>query len=371
MSKKIFATLAVLLLLSSWFPASAVAATAAPVLIDPPTFPKHIIIKDTWKTVEIRPGVTASMNAVSYINPHSENGKTVEFVAGFAHNGSCYLQLIKEMYEQPNPNLIKEIIVLDLPGHGKSGKPQGMKIGDMGLQDFLTAIEQFNKKLKEDGHTVDLVVGHSQGGLLLEWWQSQESLAELFPDGIVAIASPSPEPYGWDFIKPGAFDPYLFLPYMVMDPVDGNYFSFLYEFFIGMFYSMRDESINSEIPSYYAVENSIKAIAPSTAAFDLVGLDVIPISTPPYVTFETNLSRRPYIEAGALANIPFYYIGFGQDILISDRDRDVFGYLTGSSCVRCKSFLVKGAVHDAFVTPSGAKEVAKILKEIIKDKKEK
>ncbi len=121
----------------------------------------------------------------------------------------------------------------------------------------------------------------------------------------------------------------------------------------------------------YVVENSIKAIAPSVATFDLVGLDVKPISTPPFVGFEVNLSRRPYIEAEALANIPFYYIGFSQDTLISDKDRGVFEYLTGSSCVRCESFLIEGAVHDDFVTPSGAKEVAKILKEIVKEGKDK
>ncbi len=160
--------------------------------------------------VELRPGVTTDIHVKVFVNdqpPYPRFGKTVFAINGWCHSAETWDQYVEALFVHPFKGpTTSRVVAIDLPGHGQSTLPTGISFGELLLDDYVTAIVATLDRLQDDGIYSSEIIGHSQGGLLIQMLQERlvQSGSSLFHEyGIsraVLLAPGIPAPLEWHFV---------------------------------------------------------------------------------------------------------------------------------------------------------------------------
>ncbi len=108
---------------------------------------------------------------INYIRYGNKNGKTIVLLHGWGQN----IEMMKPVGDALTKN---DIIIIDLPGHGKSEEPKEVWL----LDDFADMVHELLKSLKIEN---PILIGHSFGGKISLLYASKYQTQKL-----VALASP-------------------------------------------------------------------------------------------------------------------------------------------------------------------------------------
>lgn len=261
----------------------------------------------------------------------------VLMIHGFAHNSAVFepgARWVIETY----PEEVGRVYALDLPGHGLSEYPFDLRLGQLDLNLYLATIRQTLEAFEGE---LDIVIGHSMGGLLLQMLQ-QQLLSEgsqmnrprteggLGVAGVMLLAPSIPEEVDWAFAEgivndEGPVSELLLelLPYLRVTPEDGMYIkgtpkSVLETFFTppGQLFPVPGAPVGLDL-------NQITDIEPFTAAAQVGGID-------PSTGFE-----RPHIAAGVFSpelQPVFSMVSFADDLFwTKEEQQHLFEYLREDS----------------------------------------
>ncbi|MFZ4403657.1 MAG: alpha/beta hydrolase [Pseudobdellovibrionaceae bacterium] len=278
-------------------------------------------------------------------------GKTLLAVHGLGHTAATYENLAKELLEKNKKcDDVTRIVALDLPGHGRSTGPDGqIRYGDMGLQDYATALNNSIDRLRRQDLGPNLLLAHSMGGVVTQLAQKQlleqrKSLAQKGIREVFLLASSMPLPLAWQFADSGAAAQTA-ANFIVQDAVLGTYLQVPTPFWLGLFFTNFSQQFVAGTPTPAEVE-ARKYI--STEPF-FAGADLLRIPG-----FNT-----PQIPAGIFAKkngSRFTMISAEQDVTVQvSEQKELYKHLTGDNTL--KSFnLITGdqAIHDIYITNPAA-----------------
>jgi pimeloyl-ACP methyl ester carboxylesterase len=107
--------------------------------------------------------------------------KTVILIHGYTCDESTWVSQVPALSEK------YRVVTLDLPGHGKSGSPEG---GKFSMDLFARAVEAVRKETTADRV---VVVGHSMGTpVVIQYAREfpQHTVAMVFVDGMISLPKP-------------------------------------------------------------------------------------------------------------------------------------------------------------------------------------
>ncbi len=180
--------------------------------------------------VKLRPGVKCDIHVKVFVNDEQPRfGKTVFAVTGWGHSAETWDQYAEALFGHPFKGpTTRRVVAIDLPGHGESGLPTGLSFGELLLDDYVTAMLATLDRLQDEGICPSEIIGHSQGGLLIQMLQEQlvQGGSSLFEEyGIsraVLLAAALPAPLEWPFLDVSW--PYFVAFLVPADPVLGWHF---------------------------------------------------------------------------------------------------------------------------------------------------
>lgn len=303
--------------------------------------------------VELRPGVTADLHLRVFVNEERNSatctsGDVVLAVPGFAHTAATWEPYAEALFAQ-RPEQTCAVIALDLPAHGGSGIPEGISFGELFLGDYTTAVLGTLEALGELGMAPATVIGHSQGGLLVQMAQQElvaggSSLREAFGVREVQLLAPVP-PAGvsWAFAESGAAAGVLG-PLLAPDPTLGMVAAIPSWLWPILFFSNLSGELAPGAPSAAEVE-ALGYAAPAAmyASLQLVGAGI----------------PRPSVAEGVFAGsygTRLSIVALEQDQLIRPEEAQaLLQHLLGAANGR-KISVVSGtnAIHDLHLTDPAA-----------------
>lgn len=116
----------------------------------------------------------ATLKANVYKNPSGAGQATILSVPGFTATSKALEKLAAATFANPAVGpTVKQIITVDLPGHGGSTKPTGVKYGELTVEDYGDAIVQTIKALAAQNNGPQLVFGYGASGLAIASAQEQ------------------------------------------------------------------------------------------------------------------------------------------------------------------------------------------------------
>jgi len=126
-------------------------------------------------SIDLRPGVYADIQAQVLDNPVAPSGgRTVLIQHGLAHTGNTARPMAERIFATPAVSAkVAKVVLLDMPGHGGSSLPAGVLYGELGLQDYATALIESIAALQALGVQVDTLVSHSMGGSIVQLAQDR------------------------------------------------------------------------------------------------------------------------------------------------------------------------------------------------------
>jgi len=303
--------------------------------------------------VQLRPGVSVDLHARVFVDPARPSAvcpNVVVAVPGFAHTAATWGPYAQALFAEPSRPACA-LIALDLPGHGGSGLPSGIAFGELTLDDYATALLAVLDGLKASGWAPATLIGHSQGGIVIQLAQQRlvaggSSLRQA--EGIQQVELLAPVPSAevpWSFVDSGAAAGLLSQFLVLGDPVLGPHAFVPPEVWPALFFSNLSGQVASGAPTPAEVAaNGYNAPAPLYASLQLVG-------APPFA--------RPSISAGVFGGqhgTRLSVVTFAQDQLIRPAEgRALLEHLTGGQNGNA-FFVVAGAeaVHDLLVSNPAA-----------------
>ena len=298
--------------------------------------------------VQLRPGVTADLHLRVFVDEGRRGACTsnqaVLAVPGFAHTAATWEPYAEALFDTPQARTCA-VFALDFPGHGGSGLPEGISFGELTLDDYATALVAVIDRLADSGHAPATLIGHSQGGLVIQMAQQAlvdagSSLREAGGIREVELLAPVPAaPVSWAFT---AVAPHVLTPLLnFTDPVLGPHASIPDGFWPVLFFSNLSGELAPGAPGAVEVAGSgYNAPAPLYASLQLIG-------AAPFA--------RPSVDAGIFGGrngTRLAITTFEQDQLIRpEESRALLAHLTGGRNGR-KLRLIEGqfAVHDLHVS---------------------
>jgi pimeloyl-ACP methyl ester carboxylesterase len=170
----------------------------------------------TLPGVVLRPGVTADVHYAVYAEKEACLGSVVLAVHGVAHSAASWGPFAETVLREGlGGRQVCKLIAVDLPGHGASGLPVGgPKFGSLRLQDYVAVVRASLEQLPALGLQPDTLLGHSQGGLLIQLTQKTllaggTSLQALGIGQAILLSSVGPRQVPWEFVDSGAALPIL------------------------------------------------------------------------------------------------------------------------------------------------------------------
>jgi pimeloyl-ACP methyl ester carboxylesterase len=297
--------------------------------------------------VPLRPGVTADIHFDVYETPGSCLGRVVLAVHGVAHSAASWQPFAERLLGQGLAGLaVCKVVAVDLPGRGQSGLPSGgVRFGSLGLSDYVSVLRASLERLPALGLAPDTLLGHSQGGLLVQLTQKAllaegGSLQALGITRAILLASVGPRQVPWEFVDSGTAVPIL-ARYIRVNRTLGLHVSIPDAAWPSVFFSdLAGAVVGAPAPADVARYNARESLVSS---LQLVGLGF----------------RRPSVPAGAFSSArgtELSLIAMENDTIIRPHENTLlYEHLTGQppgSAV----VVVSGAtsVHDMHVAdPDG------------------
>jgi pimeloyl-ACP methyl ester carboxylesterase len=310
-------------------------------------------------TVSLRGTGQVAINATVYRNPRARSGANVLAVHGLSETGFTYRPLAETIFSDRRlSSRVKNVIGIDMPGHGDSGFPTnlpgGARFGELTIDDNVSVIVQSLDILRQKRLAPRILIGHSMGGLEVQATQQAllnqgSSLARHGVFGVVLLAPVPPHAQQWNQPVTGDLSPFI-----VTDPALGSYLLVPPPVFIAQAFGTLSGTIalNAPTPAEVAAERYVGP-EPLTTVFQLVE------ATVPLPDGSTVTLQRPTVNAGAfsfrngtLASV----VSFSQDFLVPAGDLDdLYAHLTGDTRgLFYKPVTADDAVHAMYISnPEG------------------
>jgi pimeloyl-ACP methyl ester carboxylesterase len=180
--------------------------------------------------IVFRPDVTVDIHARVFVNPaHPSQGVTVLALHGLSHTANSWGPFADSLFtHNPAGRKVGQVVALNMPGHGQSGVPAGLPLGDLTLDDYATILVRCLEALRDYKFHPRTVIAHSLGGLVTQMAQQQlleqgTSLRRAFNiDAVMFLGTATPsavaddnsfwlpiigmcEAYGWTVVPFPAF----------------------------------------------------------------------------------------------------------------------------------------------------------------------
>jgi pimeloyl-ACP methyl ester carboxylesterase len=166
-------------------------------------------------TVSLPGGGMVDIQINNYENPGKKDGtKTLLAVHGLAHTGATFELLANEVFKKTGSDKMDRVLALNFPGRNGSRLPSNLQFGNLTVEDYtavlLGVLDQLAKQI-----TIESIVGHSMGGLIVQTAQNNlrsagTSLQKEYGIENVYLLAPSiPNPLPWLFVDSGEADPRL------------------------------------------------------------------------------------------------------------------------------------------------------------------
>ena len=302
----------------------------------------------TLPAVPLRPGVTADIHlAVHEAAPPCE-GAVILAVHGVAHAAASWQPFAQRVVADGLGGLtVCQLLAVDLPGHGGSSLPTGgPKFGSLTLPDYVAVLRGVLDRLPAAGRQPDTLLGHSQGGLLIQLAQTAllaegSSLHELGITKAVLLASVGPRQVPWEFVDGGTAMPIL-TRYIRFNRTRGLHVSVPDAAWPTLFFSdLSGAVVGAPAPAEVAQYNARESVVSSLQLVGRLGF------------------RRPSVPAGAFApprGTHLTVITLDQDTIIRPHENTLlYEHLTGQPAGGAVT-VVSGAtaIHDMHVAdPDG------------------
>ncbi|ETW93981.1 MAG: hypothetical protein ETSY1_36865 [Candidatus Entotheonella factor] len=313
-----------------------------------PNTDHNMMIED----VELRPGVEVDIHVRVFVNEDAPcQSRTFFAVHGFAHTANTWRPLAEALFDNnPTGPVVCRVAAINLPGRGNSTLPTNLSYSELLLDDHVTAILATLDGLRLQGVRPRTLVGHSQGGLLLQMAQQRlidagTSLRRQFRirDAILLTSAP-PAGIAWDFLESGAAGT-IISQFLTNDPALGQVVDIPDAAFPGIFFTDLANNLASGAPTPAQVASrGYNAPEPLSATLQLVG------SAP----FD-----RPSVDARIFAprrGTRLFMATYEQDVLFSPNENaQLYRHLTGDNNER-RLQVVNGpeTVHDMHLSdPDG------------------
>ena len=297
--------------------------------------------------ITLRTNVTTNVVVTIRENPRDSRciGRTLVTVPGMAHTAATWNPLIDQLFGSSGKRLVCRVAAIDLPGHGKSGLPQGALYGSLSIDDYVTAVAGALDGLNARFIHPHAIIGHSMGGLIVEALQAKllaegSSLAKRYAIWLAAVMSPgASREQPWTFGDSG-IGARAIMPFIVDDPIKGailhpDAVSWDYFFFTNLAQQLSPYAPAPEVvvSKGYMSDESLSASA------QLVG-------APPWQRL--SVGNAPF----AIRNRTILlYVNPSQDLIsLRPEARAAYVQLTADSSMR--GFLAVDddfAVHDMFI----------------------
>jgi pimeloyl-ACP methyl ester carboxylesterase len=283
----------------------------------------ELLIED----IALRPGVMVDVHVRVYVDETRPcRGQTLLAVHGFVHTSAAWGPLAEALFagEAGAAGVVCRVAAVDLPGRGGSSLPTGILYGDLLLADYVTALAGTLDGLEAAGVHPETIVGHSQGGLLVQMLQQRlldGGASLLLRYGIhraLLLASAPPAGIAWDFVDSGTAGA-LLGQLIVFDPVLGLVAVVPDALFPSLFFTDTNGHLAAGAPTPAEVAaEGLNAPEPLLVALNLVG-------APPLA--------REEIDPGifALRNGTWLsMVSYQEDVLIRPAENAVlYQHLTG------------------------------------------
>ncbi|HVE68292.1 MAG TPA: alpha/beta fold hydrolase [Solirubrobacteraceae bacterium] len=261
-------------------------------------------------------------------------------VHGYAHTAATMAGFAEALFDAPSEGVCR-LVALDFPGRGGSGAGAAGAFSGLALEHYVAALLGALERLPAYGIEPRLLVGHSQGGLVIQMAQNAlvaagTGLRERFGIREVALLAPVPaQPVDWAFAGAavgllqafGTFTPELGVHIRIPDGV-----------WPGLFFVSPAGQPAAGIPSLHqVVARGYNAPEPLTSSFQLV-------------------TQRPAVAAGIFAvahGTRLRIVGFEQDVLVRPAElAQLFDHLTAGAPGGGRIGTVTGpeAVHDMYIS---------------------
>jgi pimeloyl-ACP methyl ester carboxylesterase len=301
--------------------------------------------------VELLPGVTSDIHVRVFVNDERPRfGKTVFAIAGWTHTAATWDQYAEALFIHPYRGVrTSRVVAINLPGHGLSTLPTNMPFGYLLLDDYVTAILGALDGLREHGIYPQEVIGHSQGGLLVQMLQERlvDSDSSLFDEyGILRAVLLGPEPpagIDWQMIAPGGPGDQILETLLVPeDPVLGPHFVTPAEVWQSLWFSNPDYVVSPDAPTAEQIINrGYLAPAPLFGSMQLAGKEIEGL---PYFP-------RPEVSPGIFglqSGTLLHVVSYADDtVVLPSEVEEVFDHLICCSWwSRYTLVEAEGGVHD-------------------------
>ena len=309
----------------------------------------------TLPGVELQQGVTVELHVAVFstqgVNPASCQGKDVLALNGFAHTAATWEPFARALLAS-RPGSVCRVLALDLPGHGHSGLPTGLPFSFLTLDHFASALLGALAQLPQHGASVDALIAHSQGGIVVQMAQQRlvsagSSLRAAHGIQQAVLLAPTP-PQGlpWAFVENGTADALLGQFFVPVDPVLGSHFRIPDAVWPFVFFSdLQGQLVYGAPTGAQVAALGYNAPEPLLSALQLVGA--------------APFGQRPQVDAGVFAaklGTRLTIVAFEQDGLVRPEEAAaITAHLTGHALgARFEVVRGPGAVHDLYVSDLAA-----------------
>ncbi|MET0344260.1 MAG: alpha/beta fold hydrolase [Polyangiales bacterium] len=274
---------------------------------------------------------SATLKNRVYPNPTATETSTTTVIAvpSSAASGRVFEPLTAALLADAELSpLVKQAVILDLPGHGESTLPTGVKYGDVNIDDNVDIVIQALEHLSKQGATPSLLVGHGTGALYIASAQQKllakgSSLSKL---GVRIALFYSPVPsHGRPWTQPPQ-DPAV-NSYFKTDEAQGTTYNQPAEAWVKAGFTSRSGVLAAGAPS--AADVTAKGfIAPEPLATILQLTETAP-ATGGVVT------NRPSVDAGIFAGTNrtvLITVAFSESASVAPTEvADFYQHLTGDA----------------------------------------
>ena len=315
---------------------------------------------DVELPVALRGTGSATLHATVFRNPRrGVVHENVLAIHGLAETAATFGPLAEALYHDASlGKRVRNVVALDLIGHGKSGNPTGLpsgvSFGQLTIDDNVNVILQALQALRHRQLAPHIIVAHSMGGLAVQALQQKlldrgSSLAALGVRQVVLLA-PVPAP-GSPWVRPPTPD---LSAFVVQDPALGPYVSLPAALFVAQAFSTTAGTVATDAPT--ADEVAARGYSAIEPLYTLLQLSDTPV---PQADGSTLLLARPSVDAGVFARrhgTVLSLASFSEDTLVPASNLPaLYRYLTGDvSDSHYLPIVGPNAVHSSYISNPAA-----------------